>query len=458
MSRTITLDPVTRLEGHLRVQVQRDDASGTIASAHSTGTLFRGFEVLLKGKDPRDAIHVTQRICGVCPVSHAMASALALEAAAGMHAPDNARIMRNIILGADHIHSDILHFYHLTLPSYIKGPAMPPWTPAYEADLRFGDAQNQTLVEHYVQGLAARRHAHELGAIFGGKLPHTATYAAGGVTVVPDSGKITRAAQYIDQLVSFVENVYLPDMQLLAAKYSDYYAIGRGYGNLMAFGVYDLNSSGSSKLLARGRITDGSKTVQGLDLAAIVERSEHSWYDGAGGLHPSQGETVPDAGKADAYSWLKAPRLGGVAYEVGSLARMWINGDYPQGISVMDRHMARALEARRVIRAMRDWLSQINLSAPIYTHYTVPSAGSGVGLTEAPRGALGHWVEISSGAIATYQIVTPTCWNCSPRDGSGAPGPLEKALEGTPVADPAKPVEVLRVVQSFDPCLSCAVH
>ena len=203
----------------------------------------------------------------------------------------------------------------------------------------------------------------------------------------------------------------------------------------------------------------GSTTVENIDLNAIVEQARYSWYnDSSSGLNPSQGVTQPNPDKADAYSWLKSPRYSGVPYEVGPLARMWVNGDYRRGISVMDRHQARAHEASKIAHAMLDWLSQINASASVYTSYPLPQAGSGIGLTEAPRGALGHWLRVSDKAIASYQILTPTCWNCSPRDNAGTPGPLEKALEGTPVADSAQPLEVLRVVQSYDPCLSCAVH
>jgi hydrogenase large subunit len=459
MGSTITLDPVTRLEGHIKISVERDDQNGRVTSAQSSGMLFRGFEILLRGKDPRDAVHVTQRVCGVCPVNHAMASALAIEAAAGLKVTDNARIIRNLILGADFIHSHILHFYHLALLSYIKGPAMPPWTPGYEVDMRFDAAQNQRLVDHYVQALAVRRQAHEMGAIFGGKLPHTVGYEYGGVTAVPDSSMLTRFRNYLDSIISFVDNVYLADVQLLAQIYADYYEIGRGYGNLFAFGVFDLDRDGSSKLLPRGRVANGSASVQGIDLKAIVEQTEYSWYsNSSAGLNPGQGETTPEPGKAGAYSWLKAPRYNGVPYEAGPLARMWMSGDYRRGISVMDRHMARALETSQIAHAMRDWLGLINLSAACFTPANVPTSGTGVGLTEAPRGALGHWISINGGNIAAYQILTPTCWNCSPKDHAGVPGPLEKALEGTPVANQAQPIEVLRVVQSFDPCLACAVH
>ncbi|MBI4790304.1 MAG: nickel-dependent hydrogenase large subunit [Chloroflexi bacterium] len=454
---TITIDPATRLEGHLKIKANYEN--GRVTTAESSGMMFRGFENLLAGKDPRDAAVITQRICGVCPTPHAMAAVLAAEQAIGKNAPDNARLVRNLILGADFLHSHILHFYHLTLPSYIQGPAMPPWTPSWNVDLRFTAAENQQLVDHYVQALAVRRQAHEMGALFGGKLPHTAAYEFGGVTGMPKADLITRFRNYLNPIIAFIDNVLLPDANLLAVKYSDYSNIGKGYGNLLAFGVFDLNAAGTSKLLARGRAANGATTIQPVDLNAITEQAKYSWYnDSSNGLNPSKGITQPNADKANAYSWLKAPRFGGVPYETGALARMWVTGDYRRGISVMDRHLARAKEASKIAHAMSDWLGQLNPAAPAFTPMTIPATGTGIGLTEAPRGALGHWLRINERVVASYQILTPTCWNCSPRDNAGVPGPLEKALEGISVMDAAKPIEVQRIVQSYDPCLSCAVH
>jgi hydrogenase large subunit len=455
MTTTIKIDPVTRLEGHLEVTLQSD--AGVVTSAQSGGMLYRGFENLLIGKDPRDAIYITQRVCGVCPISHAMASSLAVEAAAGMTVPSNARIIRNLILGAEFLHSHILHFYNLALLSYIKGPMMSPWTPAWEVDLRFNDADTQKLVDHYVQALALRRQAHEMAAIFGGKNPHTAAYEAGGVLVVPNASMISRFKAYLNPIISFIDNVYMGDVELLGQTYPEYYSIGRGYGNLLAFGVFDLNATGTTKLLKRGRAANGSTSIQTVNLASIQEQTKYSWYSNSA-LNPGVGVTKPNTNKPDAYSWLKAPRYQGLPYETGALARMWVNGDYRHGISVMDRHQARVHEASKIAHAMRNWVAKINPSASSYKAYTAPFTRSGVGLTEAPRGALGHWIKTTNRKIITYQILTPTCWNCSPRDSKGVAGPLEKALEGTPVSDSLAPIEALRVVQSFDPCLACAVH
>ena len=457
MPTIITVDPATRLEGHLSVQVQSE--AGRVVSAESSGMMFRGFENLLVGKDPRDAAHITQRICGVCPISHAMASCLAMESISGFRVPDKARLIRNLILGANFLQSHLLHFYQLSLLSYINGPAMPPWTPTYKVEVSPTSAEHQTLLNHYLQSFAIRRKAHEMATIFAGRMPHTVAYEPGGVTSVPTATDISRCRAYLSEITAFIDNVYIPDVDLLGKLYPGYYSIGKGYGNLLAYGVFDLTADGSSKLLKRGRVVNGSTAVQAVDPKAILEQAKYSWYnDSSAGRNPAESVTNPNPDKVGAYSWLKAPRIGGVAYEVGPLARMWVNGDYRRGISVMDRHQARAREASKIAHAMSTWLSQINLSAPVYAQPSTPAAGSGIGLTEAPRGALGHWLRVSNGLVASYGILTPTCWNCSPRDNNGLPGPLEKALEGIAVKDATQPIEVLRVVQSYDPCLSCAVH
>ena len=458
---TVTLDPVTRIEGHLRIDIVIDNVQGQpqVVEAYSSGTAFRGIESILVGRHPWDAVPITQRICGVCPVSHGLAASMAVENATGVAAPENARIMRNLVLGSNYVQSHILHFYHLAALDYVAGPDMAPWTPRWTSDLRLDPQTSAILVNHYVTALAMRRKAHEMGAVFGGRLPHPPTYVPGGYTAVPSAARKATFTTYINELVNFVQNTYIPDVQLVASVYDDYATIGRGYGNLLAYGVFDLDTGGTQKLLARGRVVNGSNTVLPLDLKPIVEQVTHSWYDPAtDNLPPASGATIPMAPKRGAYSWLKAPRYDGYSYEAGPLARMWVNGDYRQGISVLDRHMARALETLKVAQAMQAWNAALPTNGAVYTPNTPPTAGTGVGLTEAPRGALGHWLQISGGRIARYQVITPTCWNASPRDGHGACGPIEQALLGTPIADADQPVEVLRVVHSFDPCLSCAVH
>jgi hydrogenase large subunit len=249
----------------------------------------------------------------------------------------------------------------------------------------------------------------------------------------------------------------LGDGEALLGAFPEYAQIGKGCGNLLAYGVFDLNSTGSSKLLARGRYTNG--TYGTVDTTQIREYVSHSWYTAnSGNRTPASGVTEPQADKAVAYSWVKAPRYAGAVHEVGPLARMWINGDYRYDISTLDRIVARALEAQKIADAMDGWLNQLVPGGPVYTHKATPLTGTGVGLTEAPRGALGHWVNIGNSRIANYQIVTPTGWNASPMDDNAQHGAMEQALIGTPVRDLQNPIEVLRVVHSFDPCLSCSVH
>jgi hydrogenase large subunit len=473
---TVTVDPVSRLEGHLKIEVTVETQNGVqqVIDAKATGTLFRGFENILQNRHPFDAQHLTQRICGVCPVSHGLAAVMALDAACGVTAPTNARIMRNLVAGANLVDSHILHFYHLSAPDYLEGPAMPPWQPSWNVDKRFTADQTSALLNNYLTALGMRRLAHEAGAIFGGRLPHPPTYIAGGFTTRPTSAGITKFKSLMNQVVTFIVNTYIPDAQALAAVYQDYKQIGRGYGNLLAFGCFDLNSSGSSKLFQRGQVANASTVVQPVNVNSITEHLHHSWYSGTAAMlpldeltvvganshNPAGGVTNPvdPATKTTAYSWLKAPRYDNLPYEAGPLARMWVNGDYRAGISVMDRHLARAAETVKVAQAMLTWVDQLNTGASVSVPATIPATANAIGLTEAPRGALGHWLQIKGGKISRYQIVTPTCWNASPRDNVSRLGPIEQALIGTPVQDLDQPVEVVRVIHSFDPCLSCAVH
>lgn len=461
MATKIIMDPITRLEGHLKVEVNVDTVKGTqqVVNAWVTGTLYRGIENLLAGRDPYDAPHFTQRICGVCPVAHSLASVMALDQAYKVTVPANARIMRNLVLGSNFIQSHILHFYHLAAADYIDGPNMPPWQPSWRADKRIDAATTGQLVNHYVTALAMRRQAHEMGALFGGRMPDPPAYLAGGFTTVPTAEAKTKFKTYLNELAGFIKNTYLPDVEKLAAVYSDYAAIGRGPGNLLAFGVFDLDGTGSKKLLARGRTLGALGNPQAVDPQAITEEVTYGWYDNkTNNLNPADGETVPQFPKTGAYSWLKSPRYVHEPYEVGPLARMWINGDYRNGVSVMDRHRARALEAAKIAQAMPGWVDQLTAGQTAFKVHTPAADTRGLGLTEAPRGALGHWLEIAGGKLSHYQVLTPTCWNASPRDDAGVHGPLEDALIGTPVKNTTEPVEVLRVIHSFDPCLSCAVH
>ena len=460
MKITAAFDPVTRIEGHLNITIDIDTLNGVrqVVDVKATGGLFRGFEKLLIGRDPRDAQHITQRICGVCPVAHGMAAVKNLDTAFGVSIPQNALIMRNLVNGSNFVESHILHFYMLSVPDFVEGPAMPPWQADWEIDRRFSKTENDTLVNNYVQALTMRRKADQMTAIFGGKVPHPPAYISGGFTCTPRQERIDMFNSFLAELIPFIQNKYIPDVKLLAAKYPDYFTYGKGYGNLMSFGVFDLDISGNDRLLAQGHIENSSSNVMPLDVNQISEHVSHSWFENGPAENPAFGKTIPVNPKDNAYSWLKAPRYSDLPYEVGPLARMWVNGDYQNGISTMDRHLARAYECLKVAQAMQAWVNELEPTGAVYNEPTLPDSATAYGLTEAPRGSLGHWLEITNGKLSRYQVISPTTWNCSPRDNAGILGPIEQAILGTPVENPNQPIEVMRIIHSFDPCLDCATH
>ena len=314
----------------------------------------------------------------------------------------------------------------------------------------------------YVQALAIRRKAHQMGAVFGGRLPMAANFVPGGSSETVTQAKIDAFAALLTEMQTFIDDIHIPDVLAVAGVFSDYEEIGVGAGNLLSYGVFDLDDEGGARLLDRGRITDGTPGTVAPE--QITEYVKHSWYTPAsGGLNPGDGVTEPDVTKQGAYSFVKSPRYQDVVHEVGPLARMKVSGEYDGGVSVIDRIAARAMEAKLVAEAMVDWLGELEVDQPVYVPSDTPDDAEGIGLTEAPRGALGHWIDISDTEIARYQVITPTAWNASPLDGLdsegvGQHGAIEQALIGTPVEDEDQPVELLRVVHSFDPCLACAVH
>jgi len=504
MARTITVDPVTRIEGHLKIEATVDD--GVVKDAKSSGTLFRGFEILLQGRDPRDAQRITQRVCGVCPTAHATASTLNLDSAFGIsgQVPDNGRIIRNLIFGSNFLQSHILHFYHLAALDFVDVTAAAdykggdaglkslseflargepgPFVPRYEGDYRFDKATNQELARHYLLALDMRRLSQELLAMFGGKMPHNSSIVPGGVTQNPTVDKIAGFVWRLAKLRDFVDNVYIPDVIAVAKTYPDYFQIGAGPGNFLAYGVFELDGTEPDyakrkRLTAQGAL-EGMSVLHDLDPDQITESVTHSWYEGAEPLHPSQGRTIPAAKKQAGYSWIKSPRYSGQVYEVGPLARTLVSyfAGREQIVSMVDgllaefgaepgvlnstlgRHAARALETKLVADSMAEWVLQLKPGEPVCAYYDMPEQAQGMGITDAPRGALGHWMQIEDGKIANYQLVVPTTWNCSPKDEQGQHGPLEQAMIGTKVKDPDNPYELVRIVRSFDPCLACSIH
>jgi hydrogenase large subunit len=480
MARKIVVDPVTRIEGHLKIEVEVE--GGKVVDARSTGTLWRGWEVILQGRDPRDASQIAQRICGVCPTAHSMASSRCLDDAFGVKIPTNGRLIRNLIFGSNFIQSHVLHFFHLTALDYVKGPNVAPFVPRYEGSnfYRLDQATNEEAVRRYLKALQIRNEAHQMLAVFGGHMPHVSGIVAGGATEIPTVDKVTNFLWRLRELQEFIDEVYLPTVYLVASAYKDYLSIGTGCKNFLCYGLFDLDDEGSQKLFPAGVFVDGK--LLPLDPTKISEDVKHAWYkDETSGLHPSAGATVPDARKPNGYTWLKAPRYDGRPVEVGPLARAWIAnpvlskhanaflGVGPDqevrfrdlgeaAFSVLGRHAARAEECRVVAYAMEKWLSELKMGERSSVTVKVPQESKGAGMTDAPRGALGHWISIQGGKIDNYQAVVPTTWNSGPRDDKGVPGPMEQALLGTQVSDPDHPIELVRVVRSFDPCLACAIH
>lgn len=500
----IAIDPITRIEGHLKIEVEVTD--GKITDARSSGEMFRGWEIILQGRDPKDAQMITQRICGVCPSPHAQASTLCLDDAFGIHPPDNGRLIRNLIYGANFIQSHILHFYHLTALDYVditailkytgndpglnkvkawaktevesgRPAAVAPFLPRLKGDYIPDTETNIACIAHYLQAFDITKKAHEMLCIFGGRMPHEIAIMPGGACERPTVDKIASYLYRLQEIQSFIDNVYLPDVIAVAKAYPQYFEIGKGCGNLLAYGVFEENNEGTDKFLPGGVYVNGA--VQPLDPTKIAEYVKYSRYSSKSGLHPSLGETTPQPDKKKAYSWVKAPRYENKVCEVGPLARMAVN--HLQGtnasasklvsdtlkqlnlsvdalFSVAGRHAARALETKVVADRCAEWVMQLKPGQPVHTKFEIPEQASGMGLTDAPRGALGHWITIKDKKIDNYQCVVPTTWNAGPRDDKSQPGPIEQALIGTPVADPDNPIEPLRVVRSFDPCLACAIH
>jgi hydrogenase large subunit len=476
---TVMLDPMTRIEGHLKIEAVVDNKK--VVEARAEGTLYRGFEQILIGRNPVDAIQITQRFCGVCPTPHAIASSQALENAFGIMPTDNGRIIRNIMQGANYIQSHILHFYHLASLDYFRGPDVPPFIPRFEADYRVPKAVHDALVEHYIQGYQIRLKAHELCAIWSGKMPHMASIVPGGVSIRPRIDNITTSLWRLNELREFIDNVYVPDVFTLAEVYRDYLDIGEGCKRLMSFGLFDLDAEPDvtkrNRFFPMGRMADGQ--IERVDPARITEDVHSSWYESPSHLHPQRGETVPNPEKKGAYSWLKAPRYDNQSYEVGPLARMamayqsgknakaykLIDGALkhfqvgPEALySVMGRHLSRALECKLVADELEGMIMQVKLEEPVCTDHKIPDEAHGMGLWCAARGALGHWIDIKGGKIARYQAVVPTTWNASPKDDKGGPGPIEQAIIGATVEDTENPFSIARIVRSFDPCIACAVH
>lgn len=552
----LVVDPVTRIEGHLRIEAQME--GGRIADAWSAGTMFRGIELILQDRDPREAWIWAQRICGVCTMVHALASVRAVEDALNIDVPDNARIVRNLIAGAQMVQDHVIHFYHLHALDWVDVVSALKADPAKTSSLAqsisdyekssasyFRGIQNRVkgvaesgqlslfasgywghpaytlppevnllAVAHYLEALSWQKDFIRIHAALGGKNPHPQSFLVGGMTTSMDPNEpyavinpntITLLRDLVKQAHRFVRQVYIPDVLAIAPLYKEWFSRGEGLGNFLSYGDY---SSGNEKdpstfLFPRGIVMnrDISKVLP-VDAGKVTEFVNHSWYEYANGnkegKHPSQGETNPkysgpkppytQLDVENKYSWLKAPRYDGKPMEVGPLARMVVG--YASGqkeikelvdgtlkalnaqptvlFSTLGRIAARALESELMARHLETWVEElasnlahgkVEIFNPVrWDPDTWPASAAGYGWHEAPRGSLGHWVEIKGKAIKNYQAVVPTTWNAGPRDAQGVRGAYEASLLNTPVADPARPLEILRTIHSFDPCIACAVH
>jgi len=567
--RRVIVDPVTRIEGHMRCEVNIDD-DNIIRNAISSGTMWRGLEVILKGRDPRDAWAFVQRICGVCTGTHALTSVRAVEDALKITIPENANSIRNLMQLSLQVQDHLVHFYHLHALDWVNpvnalkadpiatsalqqsiSPHNPKSSPGY-----FRDTQNRLkkfvesgqlgpfkngywtnpayllppeadlmAVTHYLEALDFQKDIMKIRTVFGGKDPHP-NWLVGGVPCainidgVGANGAINMerlnlVSSIIDRTIDFIDQVYIPDLLAIAGFYKGWmYGGGISGQSLLSYGDIPDNAndySAANLLMPRGAIINGDLTkVHEVDLTdpeQIKEFIPHSWYkypDESLGLHPWDGVTEPnyklgpntkgdrthikELDEAAKYSWIKAPRWRGHAMEVGPLARYVIG--YAQGnkeiteqinfvlktldvpvtalFSTLGRTAARGLEAQWAAGKMRYFMDKMianiksgdlaTANVAKWDPETWPNSVKGVGFTEAPRGALGHWLKIENTKIANYQCVVPTTWNGSPRDEQGNIGAFEAALMNTKVERPEEPVEILRTLHSFDPCLACSTH
>lgn len=450
-----TIFPVTRIHEPLRADIEVQN--GKIVDAWLGSHLFRGMEIMFEGRDPRDAALFTQRICGICSSAHAIAANMAQQEAFGVRPTATGQHLINLIFAADIIQNNLRHFYILALYDYVKGPDMPPYVPRPQIDYRLPPKVNEELLQHAKEAALMAIRAHEAMAVFGAKAPHQQTILPTGVTEQASVERLMAYSSIMHEIAQWLESTHVHDVMTIAEYYKDYYQIGAGYGNFFSVGMFPAPLTGE-RAFAPGLVINQGQP-EPLDVSYITEEIRYSWYkDDQTARHPAQGRTDPNRDKAEAYSWIKAPRYKEMPLECGALARGFINGDYRRGVSVMDRLVARARETVKISKLALRFLEEIVPNTPSFQHYEQPDSGTGVGLTDAMRGVLGHWLEYKHNKVTHYQVVPPTTWNFSPRDSRGVRGPVEQALIGTPVTEESGLMEAGRVIRSFDPCFTCAVH
>ena len=546
-ARRVVIDPITRIEGHLRIEIAMGD-DGTVADAFSSSTMFRGIETIMKGRDPRDLGLFAQRICGVCTFHHYERGVMAVEHAYGVQIPPNARLVRNLMWLAQILQDHCTHFYQLhamdwfdvvsalgadpqraadvareyhptpynasaagyartaqRVAALVESGQLGPFAAGYwgHPKYRLTPEENLIMASHYLDNLLIQRTASKAVALFGSKSPHPQNLMVGGVSSVRDAMDAHTLGEYrslIGKVADFVERAYLPDLRMIARRYRDDAVAGFGGGvrNYMSFGAIPLADARSDRtqyVFPPGIVLDRDlSTAHAIEPQLIREEVTHAWYTYDGNqdaLNPLEGQTNPeytgfnDDGTLQAdgkYSWIKTPRYDGMPMEVGPLARFLIaraagseritelmdgfasdtNLPFEGWYSTVGRTVARGLEASLAAEVAQQLIGELATGVSqgddrFYTSHQ-PRDGEGFALREAPRGALSHWIRIRNGVLENFQAVVPSTWNASPRDAQGQLGPYEAALVGQPVDDPTQPIEVLRTVHSFDPCLACAVH
>lgn len=427
-----------------------------VVDAKTKGNLFRGFEQMLVGRSPFDAVYFTQRICGICSAAHSMASSLALEDALKIEPTEQGTYLRDIIHCCEFLQNHIRHFYQYTVPDYVKIEENTLLLSDHD-DFRLPKAVNNRISQHYFDSLTISRLAHQMLAVLGGKAPHNHGVFIGGITTQATAEKVVHLDAILQKISLFIDEKMIPDVYDIAHYYSDYFRLGGGYGNLLSYGSFnDYKELGT---LYVDPLISTLETVEVFDENKISEKIDYSWYKSKENTYqPNEVVPEPDRDKEKAYSWVKAARYNELPFEVGPLARLVLSGAYDNGISAMDRTIARALETKKIAEIMKRLLREIVPGVDVQKKYQLPESAIGRGLVDTTRGALGHWLKINDKKISFYQIITPSTWDFSTRDDNGYRGVAEEALIGTPIQNPDQPAEIGRILRSFDPCMSCATH
>ncbi|HEY8890633.1 MAG TPA: nickel-dependent hydrogenase large subunit [Clostridium sp.] len=452
MTTKITIDPITRIMGPLSIEVEIK--KNKIVDAKSGGIQFRGFEKMLIGRPPLDAVYFTQRICGICSTSHGLVASLALEDALKVTPNENGVKSRNFAHGAEYLQNIMRQICIFVFPDYVNITVVPG---SSDYDFRLSEKYTEKINKDYVKAIECSRLAHEIVALIGGKVPHNHGVFVGGTTANMDASKIIRLKSILYSISEFMKKNMVEDINIIAHYYPEYFKIGGGTKNLLTYGLFHDLSNKEMQYVLPSSYIDGE--VANLDIKAITESSAFSWYKGSKSSEvPSNYPTETDIKKPGAYTFIKAPRYKDKVVQVGPLARMILSGSYRNSISTMDRLKARVLEGKKLCEKMLIILDNIEPIPAVQEKYTIPDSAQGIGLCDAVRGALGHWTTIEKGVIKNCDIVTPSAWNLSPIDEMGQRGALESALIGTDIQNIKNPVEIGRIVRSFDPCISCATH